>query len=289
MKLYLDCIPCFQKQALFVTKDLDEKLRSKILRKVIHYLYNIEWETSPDELSQHIYELIKKETGIDDPYLEIKKQSTQEAKKFYPRLKEKLQGINDDEERFYTAVLIAIAGNIIDFGPQIKIDLQKTLSEVLEKDPGINDIGLLYKKIHTSETLLYFADNAGEIVFDKIFIEEMIAIRKRPFKKISFVIKGIPIINDAMIVDADESEIDKLPNIVYLKLGNGDSQTGYKRKDKIVEQWIDQHDLVISKGQGNFEGLNNYKGIFFLLMAKCSIIANELGVKEMDTVVKLNN
>jgi hypothetical protein len=288
MKLYLDCIPCFQRQALFATRDLDEKRRSEILRKVMNLLSQRKWDISPDELSQDIYRLIRQETGIDDPYYEIKKESNREALEFYPHLKKKVQEIANDEEKLYTAVKIAIAGNIIDFGPQIKIDLEKTLLEVLRQKPGINHFDRLYEKGLKAKSLLYFADNAGEIVFDKILIEELIALRKSSFSKITFVVKGVPVINDAMLSDAREVGIDKLPNLVFQQLGDGDVETGPKRRDEEVRQWIRGHELVVSKGQGNFEGLSNYSGICFLLMAKCPIIAGELQVKEMDTIIKFD-
>jgi|SRR5690554_160727 uncharacterized protein with ATP-grasp and redox domains len=286
MKLYLDCIPCFQRQALFATRDLEEKTRAEILRKVMNLLYNRKWNISPDELSQDIYELIRHETGIEDLYHEIKKASNQEALEFYPHLKERLEIIRQGEDRLFAAVKIAIAGNIIDFGPQIEIDLDKTISEVLGKEPGINHFARFYEMAFKADDLLYFADNAGEVVFDKILIEELIALRKQPFRKISFVVKGVPVINDAMLQDAQEVGIDRLPNLVFLKLGDGDKETGPRRRDDRVRQWIKDHDMIISKGQGNFEGLSDNRGVCFLLIAKCPIIAEELGVKKLDTIIK---
>mgnify|MGYP000935259378 CR=1 FL=1 len=161
-----------------------------------------------------------------------------------------------------------------------------TIREGLHKKPAIDDFNLLFNKILSSEKLLYFADNAGEIVFDKIFIEEMISVKERPFERISFVIKGGPIINDAMLADARETGIDKLPGVIFHKLGNGEERTGADRRSNKVKEWIREHKLVISKGQANFEGLSENEGICFMFMAKCPVIAGELKVKELDSVIK---
>ena len=140
----------------------------------------------------------------------------------------------------------------------------------------------------SAQNLLYFADNAGEIALDKMFIQEMITIRGKPFNHISFVVKGGPIINDAMIEDAYEVGIDKLPNVVFYRIGNGQEGTGPNRWEDVVKEWIKEHDLVISKGQGNFEGLSENSNIFFMLIAKCPVIAKEIGVNVKDTVIKYN-
>lgn len=287
MKLFLDCIPCFQKQVLFTVKDLDDKLKSKILRKVMILLCDTSWELTPDEIANKAYNLIREETGIADPYKQIKKQSNKMAMELYPKLKTEMKSIRQ-KDRLYIAANLAIAGNIIDYGPAFEFDLGKTIKEVLNKEPAINDFDILSEKVMSAESLLYFADNAGEIALDKMFIQEMITIRGKPFNHISFVVKGGPIINDAMIEDAYEVGIDKLPNVVFYRIGNGQEGTGPNRWDDVVKEWIKEHDLVISKGQGNFEGLSENSNIFFMLIAKCPVIAKEIGVNVKDTVIKYN-
>lgn len=287
MKLFLDCIPCFQKQVLFTVKDLDDKLKSKILRKVMILLCDTSWELTPDEIANKAYNLIREETGIADPYKQIKKQSNKMAMELYPKLKTEMKSIRQ-KDRLYIAANLAIAGNIIDYGPAFEFDLGKTIKEVLNKEPAINDFDILSEKVMSAESLLYFADNAGEIALDKMFIQEMITIRGKPFNHISFVVKGGPIINDAMIEDAYEVGINELPNVVFYKIGNGQEGTGPNRWEDVVKEWIKEHDLVISKGQGNFEGLSENSNIFFMLIAKCPVIAKEIGVNVKDTVIKYN-
>ncbi|HEM55719.1 MAG: hypothetical protein C0177_06800 [Fervidicoccus fontis] len=285
MKLCLDCIVCFQKQALFATKDLDDELRSRILKKVMFFLYNADWKTSPDEFANEVHRIIREVSGLSDPYKEIKKRSNEISLKMYPVLK-KLLDRESSGNRLYTAAKIAIAGNIIDFGPSNEFDLESTIDEVMSKDLTINNFKSLEEKVVSSESMLYFADNAGEIVFDKIFIEEMLRTRNKPFEQISFVVKSGPIINDAMLEDAYEVGLDRLPNIRFLEISNAEKNSAPSRRSDEVRRYIEEHDIVISKGQGNFEGLSDFHNIFFMLMAKCNVIAKELGVDIRSSVIK---
>ncbi len=285
MKLCLDCIVCFHKQALFATKDLDDSLRTKILKKVMLFLCDANWETSPDEFANEVHCIVREVSGLSDPYKEIKKNSNKVSLEMYPELKELLNR-ESLENRLYTAAKLAIAGNIIDFGPSTEFDLKGTVDEVMHKDLAINDFKGLQEKIYSSERLLYFADNAGEIVFDRIFIEEMLRTRDMPFKQISFVVKSGPVINDAILGDVFEVGIDRLPNIRFLEISNGEKGSAPSRRSDEARRYIEEHDIVISKGQGNFEGLSDFHNIFFMLMAKCPVIANELMVNIRSSVIK---
>ena len=285
MEFYLECIPCFQKQALFATRELPESKRAEVLKKVMELLLKTEWNLSPDEIANRVHALVRKEMGIEDPYLELKKRSNEVVLKLYPGLKKKVKKLPEEDRLFYCARL-ALTGNIIDFGPLTEFNIEKTLEEVMKKEPAINDFPGLKEKVLNAKTLLYFCDNAGEIVFDRIFVEEMLEARNKEFEKIVFVVKGGPILNDAMKEDAIEAGLDKLPNVEFYEIGNGEPGTGPSRRDKIVTEWINSFDLVISKGQGNFEGLSENKNLFFMLMAKCQIIAKKLGVKVGDTIIK---
>ena len=111
-------------------------------------------------------------------------------------------------------------------------------------------------------------------------------LKKKKFKKIKFVVKGGPIINDATLQDAIYMGLGTLPNVEFLTLSNGEVETGPERSSQTVKRWIDENDLIISKGQGNYEGLSEHKGVFFMLMAKCPVIASDLGVKKFDMVLR---
>jgi len=162
--------------------------------------------------------------------------------------------------------------------------LEKTVTEVLKKSFAIDDYQWLRKNLSDAETLLFFADNAGEIVFDKLLIETFLEFKN--LEKIRFIIKGGPIINDATLEDAIYVGFCDLPNVEFLTVSNGETGTGPERSSQMVKYWIKNHDLVISKGQGNYEGLSEHAGLFFLLIAKCPVIASDLGVEVGDIILK---
>ena len=283
MKLNLDCIPCFQRQALQAVRFIsnDEELHQKVLREVTKKLLKSNWESTPLELAHEVHRIVKRLTNEKDPYKEVKKESNDLVLKMYPVLKEQVEANNDP---LRTAIRLAIAGNIIDFGPLQKFNLEETINVVLKKKFAIDDYEKLKEKLKDAETLLFFADNAGEIGFDKLLVETF--LKAKSFVKISFVVKGGPIINDATFEDAAYVGLCYLPKIEFLKLGSGEAGTGPERNSQEVKRWIRKHDIVISKGQGNYEGLSENDGLFFLLMAKCPVIASDLGVKFGDIVLK---
>ena len=126
-------------------------------------------------------------------------------------------------------------------------------------------------------------------MFDRLLIEEMIRFRGRPFKKVSFVVKGGPIINDATIEDALMAGIDRIPNVKILKVSNGDESTGPDILSEEVRNWLENHDLVLSKGQGNYEDLSEVGTPYFLLMIKCPVIGDDIGVNVGDIVIMRGN
>ncbi len=282
MKVNLDCIPCFQRQALQAVRFIsdDEKLHERVLRKVAKKLLESNWDLTPPELAHQVHSIVRRITKEKDPYKKVKRESNNLVLKIYPDLKEK---VKKSSEPLRTAVRLAIAGNIIDFAVPHEFNLEETIREVLEKRFAIDDYDKLKKKLKDAETLLFFVDNAGEIGLDKLLVETFLETKKL---KIDFVVKGGPIINDATLEDALYMGLDSLPNSEFLALSNGESGTGPARSSQTVKKWINEHDLVISKGQGNYEGLSEHNELFFMLMAKCPIIASDIGVKVGDIILE---
>jgi len=283
MKLNLDCIPCFQRQALQAVRFIsdDEKLHERVLREVAKKLLESNWDLTPPELAHQIHSIVKRITNENDPYKKVKRESNDLVLKMYPELKETVKKSRDP---LRTAVRLAIAGNIIDFGVPQEFNLEDTVREVLKKKFAIDDYKKLQEKLKDAETLLFFVDNAGEIGLDKLLVETFLEAKK--LEKIDFVVKGGPIINDATLEDAVYMGLDGLPNSEFLTISNGEVGTGPARSSQTVKRWIKDHDLVISKGQGNYEGLSEHDGLFFMLMVKCPIIASDLGVEVGDIILE---
>jgi len=219
MKTYLDCIPCFFKQALEASRisGADENIQRRILDAVAEALHEFPLEASPPEMGRVIHRLVQKYTGSVDPYLRIKERSNRLAMSILGKAMDILDHGND---RLRIAVELSIAGNIIDFGVNNSLDIEAELEKILsternttgDEDRVFFHIDSFRESLIDASSILYLGDNAGETVFDRILIEE---IRKMDgTKKITYVVKEKPIINDALEKDAIDCGIDNVAEIV---------------------------------------------------------------------------
>lgn len=273
MKIHPDCIVCLFQQALRTGKlaTEDEGLQRKILTRLANEISELESETIPIEVAGRIQELVGELTGVTDPYQKVKRRYNDLALKLYPRLKELLDGA---EEPLLTAIRLAIAGNVIDFGVGSEFDLEQAIQESLTWEFAIFDYEFFLERLAAAESLLYIGDNTGEIVFDKLLIEELL----RRGKQVTYVVRGGSAINDVTLEDARYVGMEKIVQVIT----TGTALPGTILKDVHSDFVAHFHgaDLIIAKGQGNFEGLDDEpRPITFLLKAKCTPIARELGVE----------
>ena len=284
MKIRLDCIVCFMRQALKASRlsTSDKKIQEKVLRSVMEELLKLDWSSTPPELAHRVHSVVKQVTGVKDPYREVKRMSNDHALKLLPRLKKIIEESVDPLE---TAARLAIAGNVIDFAVYDDLQVEETMMKVLNQDFAINDYEAFREKTLESKNLLFFADNAGEIVFDKALIETMIEARSKPYDRITYVVKGRPILNDATLEDVEYVNLTSLSNISFETIL---SEENVDYDKSIVEEWFRKHDFVIAKGQGNYERFSGHSNIFFLLLVKCPVIAGDLRVSIGDIVLKYN-
>ncbi len=255
----------------------DEEVQREVLDEVMDILRNRELQgKKPPKIGKHVHQAVKDITDTKDPYREIKEEQNKDALKIYPKLKEKVE---NSENRLLTAAKIAIAGNVIDLGPGHEIDLEKDVEDVLSKELSIDHFDEFKKDLEEAETIFYMGDNAGEIVFDKLLLREM------EDKEIFYFVKGAPKINDAMAIDAKKAGIDEYAKVDVV--GKGTPRTGPKRDSPEFIDRMKGADIVISKGQGNYEALSEVSAdIYFLLKAKCPVIADDLGVDVGDIILK---
>jgi len=289
LKLKLDCIPCLIKQALRAARlaGASEEMQARIVKEAMEVLLDEPWNVTPPELAHVVYKLVRKITKVNDPFKEVKRRSNERALRLYPKAREL---VSSSKEPLLTAVKLSIAGNIIDFGAleDVSEDIEARVLEIIDRDLTLNDYLTLKRKVMSSSSLLFFADNSGEIVFDKLLIEIMEETRGKPFDRITIVVKGGPIINDATPDDVEYVSLTRLENLEVRTVSNGDPGSGPERSSPEVMGWIRSHDVVIAKGQGNYECLSEVEGIFFLLLAKCPVIAKDLGVSVGSLVLKYN-
>jgi len=228
-------------------------------------------------LNRGVKNIVCRVSGLKDPFKPLKEQVNKKALEYYNKHE---SSVKTDKNALQKAMRLAIAGNIIDFGPTHNFDIDKKIEEVLEAEFPIDDSEKLFEEIKKAKSILYIGDNTGEIVFDKLFLE----VINHP--NVTFVVRERPILNDSTIEDAHWVGIDKLANIIT----TGDDAPGVLL-DGVSEEFLNYYnsvDLIISKGQGNFEGLGHItdKNIFFLFTIKCNLISEILKVPVGKSIVK---
>ncbi len=279
METNFDCIPCFIRQTIEAVRfaTTDENIHELVLREVLYAASKMDMKKSPPVMGQYIHRLIRKYSGSPDPYKKVKDRFNQYALELYPALKEIIENSPD---KFDTAARMAIAGNIIDFGVNNKIDstiikknIEKSLSEKL-----FGSVTHLQEAVNAAETILYIGDNTGEIVFDRLLIGQL------PKGKVIYAVRGSPVINDATIADAVYTAMTDMVRVI----DNGSDAPGciIEECSSAFRQYFFDADLIIAKGQGNFETLSDVnKNIFFLLKAKCPVIARHIGCELGNAVI----
>jgi uncharacterized protein with ATP-grasp and redox domains len=279
METYYDCLPCFIRQTLDAVRLVtpDEEIHETVIRRVLRAVSEIDFTKSPPVMGQFIHRLIREISACDDPYKHLKVKYNQYALGLYPAMKEKIQNASN---QFETAVRLAIAGNIIDFGANLNVDhsvITNTIDSSLT-DRLIGNVEYLYQGISSAEKILYIGDNTGEIVFDRLLIEQL------PLEKVIFAVRGMPILNDATMEDAIETGMTDFVRVIH----NGSDAPGTVLEECSPEfrQIFTEADLIISKGQGNFETLSDVdENLVFLLKAKCPVIADHIGCEVGDSIV----
>ena len=272
MRTYFDCVPCFVRQVLDsvrMTTD-DEQIQEKVLREALYLGSKMDLSQSPPAMAQKIHRFIREITGVKDPYLEVKNRFNKLALQMYPELKQQVETSADPLE---TAVRLAIAGNIIDFGVNSVVEqsqVEKTIAESLTEPLDMEAMEEFREATSQAEDILYLGDNTGEIVFDRLLIEQL------PYEKITFAVKGGPILNDATMEDAQVVGLTDIVNVI----DNGSDAPGtiLESCSEAFRRRFDKSDLIIAKGQGNYETLSDIdKNVFFMLQPKCVVLARHLG------------
>jgi len=279
MRSYLDCIPCFVRQALEAARLVasDEQTCEQVVRRVLALAAEMDLNQSPPAMGGEIHRVIRQVTGKDDPYKEIKQKFNALALRLYPDMKRLIAGSARPLE---TAVRLAIAGNIIDFGVSSSLktaEVEEAIDDSLKADFDMSEFEEFPTAVKEAGRILYLCDNAGEIVFDRLLIERL------PYEKITCVVKGSPVINDAIMEDARITGLTEVVEVI--ENGSNNPGTIPKTCSEDFRRRFDQADLIIAKGQGNYETLSDVdKNIFFVLKAKCPVIARHLGC-EVGTMI----
>jgi uncharacterized protein with ATP-grasp and redox domains len=269
MKTYLDCYPCFLRQALDAARmtGADEEQQKAVLDRVLDLLRRIEPSSTPPEIGDQVHRIVRREVGDSDPYRIAKEASTRRALALYPQLRALVAGADDPLD---VAARLSIAGNIIDFGPDQEYDLWGTVERVLAQPFAVDDGAAFRQVLSNVGQVLYLADNVGETVFDRVLIEVLDV-------PVIYAVKGGPILNDATREDALAAGLDLVAEIV--DTGLDAPGVILPRCSEEFRRLYDKAELVVAKGQANYETLSEEgERVFFLLQTKCHVIARDVGV-----------
>jgi len=287
MKVHAECYQCFIGQAIRSAR-LHRSDRYELLKpvqNVVKILQDINVEVPPPLISEDVYGTIKKTLGIDDPYREIKKKYNDIALGYQNFMEKEV--FNSDNPLLF-AIRLALAGNIIDFGSQVgRFDLESTIEDTIHNPLDLTDFDRFVAEMEEAKNVVLLLDNAGEIVFDKILIKTI--KRLYPNIDVSAIVRGGPIINDVTIEDARYVGLDEVANVV----SSGQDIPGFWPETASLKarEVFSSADVVISKGQGNFETLSEIDDlrVYFLFLVKCNVVARYLGMRKFSKIFIKND
>jgi uncharacterized protein with ATP-grasp and redox domains len=277
MKTYLDCYPCFLRQALQAARlaGVDENRQKAVLDLVLGVLEGIGPASTPPDIADRVHHIVRQVARDGDPYRTAKDASTRQALALYPRMK---AVIEDADDPLDVALRLSVAGNIIDLGPDLDYDLWSTVERVLVQPFAVDDRVAFWQALVGAERLLYLGDNAGETVFDRVLIETMGV-------PVTYAVKGGPILNDATRQDAVQAGLDRVAEVIT----NGTDAPGtlLPRCSDEFRARYQRAKVVLAKGQANYETLSEEgPKVFFLLQVKCPVIARDAAVPVGSIVLK---
>ncbi len=289
MKTSLMCMECNIKQIIKLSNllNVDNKKQEEAFKKIFSKLSNVSFDlTNPEIMGTITWPIITKVFNNDNPYKKIKAMYNELLYKLYNDFKEQ---VNKSEDKIDTALKLAVVGNVIDFGARHKFSKEDVLESTRNVDSltfKIDDRKSFRKQLKTAKNLLYIGDNCGEIVLDRLFIQTI--KEEYPNLEIYFGVREAPVLNDVTEEDAYQVKMQEVAKII--KSGVAYPGTVLRASSKEFVDIFNKSDIVIAKGQGNFESLSDIKrkGLYLILIVKCGYIAEVANTEVMDYIVKEN-
>lgn len=279
MRLDMNCIPCNINQAIRIADllDLAPDVRETMMREILAHLGGSDYGLSNPEIFGGTWAIITRHAGNPDPYRDTMSRYNRELLALLPAVDALVDAAADP---FQTALKAAIAGNLVDFAVHHRFSSDELMRklEAIEHTPfGIDHSERLRDRLATARSLVYLGDNCGEIALDKLFIRRLTAWH--PALHVRFIVRGQAVLND--VTQADAAEVGMAEVATVLSSGDRTPGTVLSRVSPAVRHAFDTADVVIAKGQGNFESLfeDSRPGLFHLFMVKCDPIARLLDMK----------
>jgi uncharacterized protein with ATP-grasp and redox domains len=282
MRPQSECVACIFRRAVFEASLVDSSKAMEVVKSLLKLLAE---EFDENKLSIKIWTKVHAKVnevlGTDDPYKDLKRRSNEIAMKMFPMA---LKYYEESEDKLRAAELLAIIGNVLDFGVGVNSpeEFEDVFQSLISQGIGYDDTEKLKKYLRGH--IVYITDNCGEIVFDKILIREL----RKYVDKITLLVRGKPILSDATREDAIavglDKEVDEIRDTGMFAVGIDMDKASEELKDLLYGA-----DLIIAKGMGNYEALSesDLKPIVYMLRTKCDPVARDIGVPKGTNVVKL--
>lgn len=272
MRSFPECVACTVEQGLRAARIAtdDESAHEEVALEIVRRLKHFDFALPPAVNSMIGYEAVTAVTGNHDPFRDIKHQHNEAALALEKDLNRIVETASD---KLHCALRLSCAGNVIDMGTQKNLDIRKVVDEVLERHFAVDDYAEFLESLSSADEVLFVGDNAGEIVFDKPLVRDL-SNRARVF----YAVKSGPILNDATVQDAERTGMTALATVVTTGTSTIGAPPGLVSDE--FRELVERVGLIIAKGQGNFETLDVLpQDIFFMLKAKCPVVAVEMGVQ----------
>jgi damage-control phosphatase, subfamily I len=286
MQIAADCVPCLLNRVLFETELVDPCLKDEAMGVAVKILADgFSQGMNSAALATKVHRAVYNAIGSADPYSELKERANQVAESLYPKAE---AFVKSSADRLEAACLMSIIGNVLDFGLGIGYDepedLGRKFDALVGQGLGVNDVDKMRGLLVKGSTVVYLMDNCGEIVFDRLLVNELKGMGVR----VVGVVKGEPILTDVTEADLRTTGMDRVFDACMttgsFAIGIDTKLIGHALRDE-----LERADLVISKGMANFESLSDqrYPRVAYLMRTKCRPVADAIGAREDQNVVKL--
>ncbi len=275
-----ECLPCLLRQSdeAIAASGASPECGAETRQSVSQLLDQLDRRLPPPALAQSVHRLIRQRTANPDPYAAIKGRLNQLARELYPVWRARFREVYPP---FEAAVRLAIVGNLLDVGAKTEMTQSAVLAAFEEalQAPLLGSVDALQAAALAARHILYLADNAGEIVFDRDLVAQL------PRGRCAVVVRGSAVLNDATLADAAEAGLTDLCEV----LTNGSDAPGTLLEDCSPEfrRRFAEADVILAKGQGNYESLADAsRSLFFLLKVKCAVLSRALGCPRGSLVLR---
>jgi len=272
LNIQLECVSCLIQQALRAASEVsdDAAVHEKVVREVLALLAGLDFSLPQPVVAQFVYRRVRELTGVEDPYRAAKRRFNQLGVRLLPELRARLAV---SPEPLLAAVRLAASANLMDLGARSDLTEDEAAAALHEAfdAPLCGDPEAFMRRAQEARRILYLTDNAGEIALDRLLIEVLGPAR------VTVVVRGRAVINDAILEDAREVGMTDLVEVI----DNGSDAPGTILSD-CSPAFLERYraaDLIIAKGQGNYESLSHEAAdLFFIFKVKCPVLGVHAGL-----------